>query len=137
MMSHLARLGFIYFVALQATLVSASGHTSDSLAKVKDNLAQRKAVLLDVREKREWDNGHLADAKLLPLSELKKAASDPAAMKQISNQLPQEKIIYCHCGSGVRVLAVEKILKDLGYDVRPLKEGYSDLIDAGFPAAPK
>lgn len=124
-------------VVLQTAGVSAAGHSTDSLEQVKDNLAQKKAILLDVREKREWDDGHLADAKLFPLSELKKAAADPGAAKKISAQLPKEKVIYCHCGSGVRVLAVAKILSDLGYDIRPLKDGYADLIDAGFPAAAK
>lgn len=124
-------------VAVQALSVSAAGHSTDSLEQVKDNLSQKKAILLDVREKREWDDGHLADAKFFPLSELKKTAADPAAAKKVSDQLPKDKVIYCHCGSGVRVLAVAKILSDLGYDIRPLKDGYSDLIDAGFPAAAK
>lgn len=124
-------------VTLSAPVAWAAGHSTDSLEQVQASVAQKKAILLDVREKREWDAGHLADAKFFPLSELKKAATDPAAAKKLSDQLPKDKVIYCHCGSGVRVLAVGKILSDLGYDIRPLKDGYSDLIEAGFPAAPK
>jgi rhodanese-related sulfurtransferase len=47
--------------------------------------------------------------------------------------LPKEKVIYCHCRSGGRCLTAAEILKKLGYDVRPLKPGYRDLVEAGFP----
>ncbi|MEX0702337.1 MAG: hypothetical protein WD069_09600 [Planctomycetales bacterium] len=35
----------------------AAEHTSDSLATVKANVAAKKSVLVDVREKGEWDRG--------------------------------------------------------------------------------
>ncbi|MNC96941.1 hypothetical protein D3C83_144460 [compost metagenome] len=47
------------------------------------------------------------------------------------------KIVYCHCGSGVRCLKAADELKKLGYDVRPLKPGYKDLLKAGFEPAGK
>ena len=49
-------------------------HTKDTLDMVKKALAENKAVLIDVREKSEWDQGHLQGAKLLPLSSLKDGA---------------------------------------------------------------
>jgi rhodanese-related sulfurtransferase len=136
-MCQIVRLALTMSFIVKASIALAAGHTADSLDQVKANVAQKKAVLLDVREKREWADGHLAEARLFPLSELKKAASEPAGGQQIAEQLPKDKIIYCHCGSGVRVLAVAKILSDLGYDVRPLKDGYNDLIEAGFAPAAK
>jgi rhodanese-related sulfurtransferase len=48
---------------------------------------------------------------------------------------PKDKIIYCHCRSGRRCLTAADILKKQGYDVRPLKAGYEDLLKAGFPQA--
>jgi hypothetical protein len=36
---------------------------------------------------------------------------------------------------GGRCLEAAAILGALGYDVRPLKQGYPQLIQAGFPAA--
>jgi len=33
---------------------------------------------------------------------------------------------------GVRALKAAKILEKLGYNVRPLKAGYEDLVKAGF-----
>ena len=50
---------------------------------------------------------------------------------------PKDKIVYCHCGSGVRCLKAADELKKLGYDVRPLKPGYKDLLKAGFEPSEK
>ena len=111
----------------------AGDHTKDTLAAVKKALADNKAVLLDVREKSEWDAGHLKDAKLLPLSVLK--AGVKAA--EVAVLVPKGKIVYCHCAAGVRCLKAADTLKKLGYDVRPLKSGYKDLLKAGFDPAPK
>jgi len=100
---------------------------------VKRAIGDDKAVLVDVREKSEWDAGHLKDAKLLPLSTLKGGAKAEDVLKVV----PKGKIVYLHCGSGVRCLQAADELKKLGYDVRPLKAGYKDLLKEGFsPAAP-
>ncbi len=113
--------------------VRAADHTKDTLPDVKKAVADGKAVLLDVREKSEWDDGHLKDAKLLPLSVLK----DGAKAENVARIVPKDKIVYCHCGSGVRCLKAADELKKLGYDVRPLKPGYKELLKAGFdPAEP-
>jgi rhodanese-related sulfurtransferase len=102
---------------------------------VKQSVAEKKAVMIDVREQKEWDAGHLADAKLVPLSKLSAGQKDKAFAEKLANELPKDKVVYCHCRSGGRVLPAADILKDLGYDVRPLKAGYQDLLDAGFPKA--
>jgi rhodanese-related sulfurtransferase len=98
-------------------------------------VAAGKAVMLDVREQKEWDAGHLADAKLLPLSKLAQGEGSKQLAAEVAKELPKDKVIYCHCKAGGRALTAGDILKDLGYDVRPLKPGYQDLIDAGFPKA--
>jgi phage shock protein E len=116
-----------------ASPARAADHTKDTPDEVKKALADGKAVLLDVREKDEWDAGHLKDAKLLPLSTLKGGAK----AEDVAKVAPKEKIVYCHCGSGVRCLKAADELKKLGYDVRPLKPGYKDLLKAGFEPAEK
>ena len=88
-------------------------------------------MLIDVREKTEWDKGHLKDAKLLPLSALK---ADPLP-KDLVQLLPKDKIIYAHCAAGVRCVSAAEILRKAGYDVRPLKDGYNSLLKKGFPKA--
>jgi rhodanese-related sulfurtransferase len=115
--------------------VAAAQHTKDSLDKVMENIAQKKAILIDVREPSEWNDGHLEAAQHVPLSELKKAASDPAVQQKLEKSLPKQQIVYCHCKSGGRVLAAKGILSKLGYDLRPLAAGYDDLLEAGFAPA--
>lgn len=112
---------------------SAAEHTKDLPEQVKKAITEGKAVLLDVREKSEWDEGHLKDAKHLPLSALK---GEPKA-DAIAHIVAKDKVVYCHCRSGVRTLKAADALKKLGYDARALKPGYEDLLKAGFAAADK
>jgi phage shock protein E len=107
-------------------------HTKDSLDTVKANLKEGKALIVDVREQREWDAGRLKNAILVPMSKLNKDEQLPELLKL----LPKDKIIYTHCKAGGRALICGDILKQQGYDVRPLKPGYDDLLKAGFEKAP-
>ena len=109
------------FVVCFAPLGFAAEHTSDSLETVKKNLADKKAVLIDVRELNEWRDGHLKDAKFLPLSELKKKA----AVEDLAKLAPKGSIVYLHYAAGVRSLKAAELLKETGYDLRPLKQGYN------------
>ena len=106
-------------------------HTKDSLKEVQEKLDKHQAVLLDVREQDEWDAGHLQQAQLLPLSKLKDADS----LKSIVGRLSKDQVYYCHCRSGQRVLVAAKLLGEQGIDIRPLKQGYKALLQAGFPKA--
>jgi phage shock protein E len=115
-------------ILLLVSTVSAAEHTTDSIDTVKKNLAAKKAVIVDVREKAEWEDGHLEDALHAPLSELKMAE----AAKRFVSQLPDNKIVYTHCAAGVRSVSAAKILRAHGVEVRPLKPGYDELIKAGF-----
>jgi phage shock protein E len=106
-------------------------HTKDSLETVKDNVKSGKAVIVDVREQSEWDAGHLKTAVLMPQSKLRNEQQAVDLLKT----LPKDKIIYAHCRAGGRALTCGDILKKHGYDVRPLKAGFEDLVSAGFEKA--
>lgn len=121
----------LFFLA--GTFSRAAEHTKDGADTIKKALAEAKAVLVDVREKSEWEEGHLQGAKLVPLSTLK---ADVKA-EVLSRTLPKDKIIYCHCAAGGRCLQAAEVLQKLGYDVRPIKLGYKDLVKAGFMTAPR
>jgi rhodanese-related sulfurtransferase len=105
-------------------------HTKDSLDAVKQAVAQQKAVIIDVREPDEWQEGHLAGAGLLPLSVLERGVPP----QELAKILPKDKIIYCYCLAGGRCAEAASMLKPLGYDVRAIKPGYPQLVKAGFPA---
>ncbi len=114
-----------------AGAVGGADHTTDSLDTVKKAVADGKAVLVDVREAGEWKDGHLKGAKHLALSDIK--AGVPA--DKLKDTLPAGKVVYLHCASGRRCLTAADILKKQGYDARPLKDGYEDLLRAGFEKA--
>ena len=121
------------FTAVGVVLAQeAPMHTRDSLDTIKDNVKTGKAVVVDVREQSEWDAGHLKGAVLIPQSKLKVESQ----FSELLKVLPKDKIIYTHCRAGGRALACGEILKKQGYDVRPLKTGFEDLVKAGFEKAP-
>lgn len=118
-------------VCLLMSLSQAAEHTKDSLKVVKDNVEAEKAVLVDVREKSEWDAGHIQGAVFLPLSELNAGIDG----KQVVRRLPKNKILYTHCAVGKRSVTAAVILEKYGYELRPLKAGYKELLEAGFKKA--
>ena len=123
---------FILLLALTITLPLAAEemkHTTDPIDQVKTSVAAGKAVIVDVREQAEWDNGHLKAASLVPLSLLSKDGAE------IPSTLPKDKPVYLHCRSGGRALKAAEILKAKGYDVRPLQAGYGQLLKDGFEKA--
>lgn len=119
-----------FLIALSAGVQSAE-ITKDSLRTVQKKVAEKKAILVDVRERSEWDEGHVKGAVFLPLSDLK-AGIDP---KALAKKLPKDKLIYTHCVVGKRSLTAGNILEKFGYEVRPLKPGYEELVEAGFKKA--
>lgn len=111
--------------------VEAADHTADSLETVKERIASEKAVLVDVRELEEWDAGHIEGAIFAPLTKIADNNDAPAVKKK----LPKDKILYFHCKSGGRCRIAADLLKNEGFDIRPLKPGYKALIEAGFEKA--
>ena len=124
-----------YLAKLAAQPAKRIEHTKDSLEVVKARLAKSTAVLIDVREPFEWNDGHLKAATLVPLSDLREAKGDADFAKKLVKKLPRNKVIYLHCRSGGRAMAAAPILRAMKFDVRPLKAGYSTLVKAGFEKA--
>lgn len=122
---------FAWCVAVVCAAVGvtvAAEHTTDTLETVKKSVVDGKALLVDVREADEWKDGHLKVAKFVPLSDLKKGIPEA----DLKKTLPAGSVLYLHCGSGKRSLTAADILKKQGYDVRPLKDGYRELVKFGF-----
>ncbi|WP_425614360.1 rhodanese-like domain-containing protein [Anatilimnocola sp. NA78] len=118
-------------VAWTALAQEKPTHSKDTVQDVKSNVEAGKAVIVDVREKVEWDDGHVKGAIHLPKSQL----DDKAKLADLVKKLDKSKIIYTHCKAGGRALACGELLKKEGYDVRPLKPGYQQLIEGGLEKA--
>lgn len=133
------RVPFIKLIVICSLIASIYGRvhaaevSDDPLSTVQENITTHKAVLVDVREPKEWKEGHVEGAISLPLSSLKQGIDANTLEKEV----PKDKIVYTHCVMGVRALKAANILEKLGYKVRPLKAGYEDLVNAGFKKAAK
>ena len=84
-----------------------------------------KRLLLDVREKDEYREGHLVDAVSLPRGFLE---------IKVESTIPDKSTpILAYCAGGVRSLLAGKALKDMGYeDVTSMSGGYTAWKNAGF-----
>ena len=81
-----------------------------SIDQVKEHLGNGKDyVLLDVREKDEFREGHLAEAISLPRGFLEIRAEQTLPDKS--------KPVIAYCAGGTRSLLAAKQLKEMGYDV--------------------
>lgn len=69
-------------------------------------LVENNAFIVDVREKDEYEAGHLINAINIPLSELRQRISE----------IPKEVPVYLHCRSSQRSYNALMALKHLGYD---------------------
>jgi phage shock protein E len=125
----LAIAGVLGMAWFQSASAEEPTPTKDTLDTVKQNIKDGKAVLVDVREQKEWDEGHIAGAVFMPKSKLEKEAAE------LAKKLDKNKIVYTHCKAGRRALACGEILKKQGFDVRALKPGYEELLKAGFEKA--
>ncbi|XZE43752.1 rhodanese-like domain-containing protein [Pirellulaceae bacterium SH467] len=103
-------------------------HTADSLEQVKERIEKKKAVLVDVRELVEWNNGHIAGAVHLPW----RGMQEKPDAKKYRELIPEGTIAYTYCEVGYRSLKAGTILEKYGIEVRPLKPGYKELVAAGF-----
>jgi rhodanese-related sulfurtransferase len=130
-----AFLGFGGYMLLAADPVKETppAPAAESLDVVQKNIADKKAILVDVRSPREWKEGHLDGAIHLPIGEWKKASADPAALKAyLAKNLPTDKIVYIHCLVGIRAKMACDFAKGQDYNLRPLVVNYADLVKAGF-----
>ena len=72
--------------------------------KVRE-LVENNAYIIDVREKNEYDNGHIINAVNIPLSELRDRISE----------IPKDIPVYLHCRTGQRSYNAAKALGNLGF----------------------
>jgi len=114
--------GFLKLVADAKTRVREV-----SIEQTRARLAQSpKAVLLDVREDREWQKGHAVEARHLGKGilerDLEKMFPDPNT----------EIIMYC--GGGYRSALTCDAAQKMGYrNVQSLIGGYKGMVAVGWP----
>jgi sulfur-carrier protein adenylyltransferase/sulfurtransferase len=95
-------------------------------ARARDLLSEDEVALVDVREQREWDEGHIPGAVHIARSFLE---------SRIEGAVPdRSQPVVLYCGSGNRSAFAAKTLEELGYEsVYSLAGGFADWKRNGFP----
>lgn len=75
-------------------------------ASVKSGLLNNSFVLIDVREKQEWDLGHIGGAINISLGSIG---------EESLSGIPKDREIYVYCRSGRRAGEAEEKIKMLGF----------------------
>lgn len=101
-------LGTAKDVVNQAALVALNQlygkYREVKVSQVRE-LVERGAFIVDVRERNEFEAGHLKNAINIPLSEFRERLDD----------IPKDRPVYIHCRSGQRSYNVVMALQHLGY----------------------
>jgi rhodanese-related sulfurtransferase len=100
---------------------------STSAVEAHEAARRREAVILDVRERREWKAGHAPGAKSIPLSTL---------ASRLGELAPDRRYVAV-CRSGSRSRSATAQLRKAGLDVVNLKGGMYGWRRAGLPLEPR
>ena len=94
----------------------------DTVQSIKDGL-----IIIDVREQDEYDQAHLENAILVPLSTV--------TAEKINELNPTNKTILIHCRSGKRSKVAANVLLSQGYsgEILELDEGINAWIESDQP----
>lgn len=108
---------------------SADGYENASVGHAfnhwqQGDLSPIPFMMLDVRTKDEYAEGHIKGAKLIPVQQLAERL----------NEVSHDKRVYVYCHSGVRSARASKLLAEHGYsNIENIEGGIVAWKDAGYP----
>src|SRR5437868_4921650 len=109
-------------------LVAEAKKKISEIATIEDAGKKKggEAVIVDVREKDEWEEEHIPDATNM---------SHGTIELDIEGKVPDKNaMIVCHCGGGGRSALAAESLKKMGYkNARSMAGGFKAWKAAGFP----
>jgi len=118
-----AAVGIVYLVLQQGDASTEKLPRAVSVAEAAA-LREEGALILDVREQSEWEQGHIEGATLIPLGQL----------FQRSAELPTDQTIVVVCRSGNRSAQGRDILETAGFTtVTSMNGGMNDWQAQGYP----
>ena len=87
-----------------------------------------EAVIVDVREKDEWDEEHISDAIHMSRGTIE---------LDVEEKVPDTNaMIICHCGGGGRSMLAAESLQKMGYkNVRSMAGGFKAWKAVGLPTS--
>ena len=91
--------------SLVATNIINNRYNQVPVTEVRE-LVENDAFIVDVREKEEYEIGHLVNSVNIPLSEL----------RERTDEIPEDQPVYLHCRSGQRSYNAVLALQGRGFD---------------------
>lgn len=98
-----------------------------TIEQARERLVQNpKAVLVDVREDREWENGHATEAVHLGKGVLE---------RDLEKKFPDRSTeLIMYCGGGYRSVLTAEVAQRMGYTkVSSLMGGYKGMLEKQWP----
>lgn len=118
-------------LVLAGSLQPHFAHAADAKPRAVDvkqgkSMAEQGALLLDVREPQEYQQGHAPNSRLLPLAQLNSRIAELDAYR--------DKPVVVICRSGRRSAQAAEILRQAGFtQVVNVEGGMNDWEAAGLP----
>ena len=88
--------------------MNQNGYTQISQQEAKKMMDGGDVVVLDVREQHEYDAGHIAGARLLPVGRIDEASAQAVIPSK-------DAVVLVYCRSGNRSKTASQALAELGY----------------------
>lgn len=102
----------IIVILLALSLVGCSTKENkdvNSSNDYKQIMEEKEYIVIDVRTKEEYDEGHVKGSINIPYDEINK-----------DSEIAKEKVVFVYCRSGVRSKKAYETLKGLGFEVYDL-----------------
>ncbi len=108
---------------------TADGYENATIAHTHEHWLQGDQskipfMLLDVRTPKEYAEGHIAGAKLIPVQ----------VLAERLKEVPKDKQVYVYCHSGTRSARASKLLAEHGFtNIENIEGGIVAWKEAGYP----
>lgn len=134
-------LGVLILLFLVAFLVfieqkkeSQLGFENISVQEAKELIEKGNVFVLDVRTPAEFNQSHIEEAILIPVSNAFGSNLSPDnLLKARTNEVPKNKKVLVYCRTGRRSIEASTVLANAGYQVYNMEGGIGSWIDAGYP----
>lgn len=98
-------------------------------AQVTKSVDDGTALIVDVREQKDFKEGHLKSSSNLPISAIR-SKEFPADFSKTKTTY-----LYCGCPEGKGAFEASKIMNAEGYNTIPIKANYKELLGDGYEQA--
>jgi glyoxylase-like metal-dependent hydrolase (beta-lactamase superfamily II)/rhodanese-related sulfurtransferase len=90
-------------------------------------------IVVDARRRTEWQDGHVAGARHVPLHDLLSRTDEIAAWSRAADHAGCDARVWVSCGSGFRAAVAASLLERAGIPVVHVDDDWDNAASAGLP----